>query len=190
MRRDTIFYQLFQQSPTLLFELLPQPPANAARYTFAAVEVKETAFRLDGLFMPPDRSGIVYFCEVQFQFDELLYERMIAEIGIYVYRNRERFFDWRAVVIYPSRSIEQSRIDTVQEMLASGRITRVYLDELGEISSLPTGLSLMVLTILEGDEAKNQARNLIERAAGDRGIIEMITKIVVYKFNSVEMRLM
>jgi predicted transposase YdaD len=69
-------------------------------------------------------------------------------------------------------------------MLASGRITRVYLDELGEISSLPTGLSLMVLTILEGDEAKNQARNLIERAAGDRGIIEMITKIVVYKFNS------
>jgi predicted transposase/invertase (TIGR01784 family) len=184
MRRDTIFYQLFQQSPTLLFELLPQPPANAARYTFAAVEVKETAFRLDGLFMPPDRSGIVYFCEVQFQFDELLYERMIAEIGIYVYRNRERFFDWRAVVIYPSRSIEQSRIDTVQEMLASGRITRVYLDELGEISSLPTGLSLMVLTILEGDEAKNQARNLIERAAGDRGIIEMITKIVVYKFNS------
>jgi predicted transposase/invertase (TIGR01784 family) len=94
MRRDTIFYQLFQQSPTLLFELLPQPPANAARYTFAAVEVKETAFRLDGLFMPPDRSGIVYFCEVQFQFDELLYERMIAEIGIYVYRNRERFLDW------------------------------------------------------------------------------------------------
>jgi predicted transposase YdaD len=26
MRRDTIFYQLFRQSPTLLFELLSEPP--------------------------------------------------------------------------------------------------------------------------------------------------------------------
>ncbi|MBD1865788.1 DUF2887 domain-containing protein [Cyanobacteria bacterium FACHB-471] len=29
MRRDSIFYKLFQQSPTLLFELLSHPPANA-----------------------------------------------------------------------------------------------------------------------------------------------------------------
>ncbi|WP_146138369.1 DUF2887 domain-containing protein [Chamaesiphon polymorphus] len=29
MRRDTIFYQLFRQSPTLLFALISQPPANA-----------------------------------------------------------------------------------------------------------------------------------------------------------------
>ena len=67
MRRDTIFYQLFQQLPTLLFDLIPQPPENANRYVFDAVEVKETGFRLDGVFVPPDRSGIVYFCEVQFQ---------------------------------------------------------------------------------------------------------------------------
>jgi predicted transposase YdaD len=44
MRRDTIFYQLFQQSPTLLFDLIPQPPENADEYTFNAIEVKETAF--------------------------------------------------------------------------------------------------------------------------------------------------
>jgi predicted transposase YdaD len=37
---------------------------------------------------------------------------------------------------------------------------------------------------LEGDEAKTEARAAIERSAGDRDIIEMITKIVVYKFNS------
>jgi predicted transposase YdaD len=49
---------------------------NAQRYTFEAVEVKETGFRLDGVFVPPDRTGIVYFCEVQFQRDEVLYERM------------------------------------------------------------------------------------------------------------------
>ena len=102
MRRDTIFYQLFRQSPTLLFELLSQPPSRANEYVFDAVEVKETSFRIDGAFFPPTNSGIVYFCEVQFQLDELLYERMNSEIGIYTYRNRERFSDWRAVVIYGS----------------------------------------------------------------------------------------
>jgi predicted transposase/invertase (TIGR01784 family) len=184
MRRDTIFYQLFQQSPTLLFELLPQPPENAARYTFEAVEVKETGFRMDGVFLPPDRSGIVYFGEAQFQLDELLYERMLAEISIYVYRNRERISDWQAVAIYPSRSIEQSNTSTVRELLASGRIVRVYLDELGAIERLPIGVGLMVLTTLEGDAAKTEARSAIERSGGDRAIIEMIAKIVVYKFNS------
>jgi predicted transposase/invertase (TIGR01784 family) len=184
MRRDTIFYQLFQQSPTLLFELLSQPPARANEYVFEAIEVKETAFRIDGVFVPPDRSGIVYFCEVQFQKDELLYERMLAEISIYVYRNRERLSNWQAVVIYPSRSIEQSNLDTVSELLASGRLLRVYLDELGKIEELPIGVGLMVLTTLEGDEAKIQARTAIDRSGGDRDIIEMIAKIVVYKFNS------
>jgi predicted transposase/invertase (TIGR01784 family) len=183
MRRDTIFYQLFQQSPTLLFELLPQPPKNAARYTFEAVEVKETGFRMDGVFLPPDPTGIVYFCEVQFQKDEILYERINSEIGIYVYRNRDRISDWQAVVIYPTRSMEQSNTSTVRELLASGRILPVYLDELGEIEELPIGVGLMVLTTLEGDEAKTAARSAIERSGGDRAIIEMISTVVVYKFS-------
>ena len=184
MRRDTIFYQLFQQLPTLLFDLIPQPPENANQYTFNAVEVKETGFRLDGVFVPPDQSGIVYFCEVQFQLDELLYERMDSEIGIYVYRNRERLFDWRAVVIYPSRNIEQSRIETVREMLVSDRIIRVYLDELGRIDELPTGLGLMVLTTLEGDQAIDEARGLIDRSLASRAIIDLVSTIMVYKFNT------
>ena len=184
MRRDTIFYQLFRQSPTLLFELISQPPIDADRYSFDSVEVKETSFRMDGVFVPPNPSGIVYFCEVQFQPDELLYERMLSEISIYTYRQRERFSDWQAVVIYPSRSLEQSRTDMVREMLASGRIERIYLDELGEVEELPTGLSLMVLTTLEGDEAKTEARGLIERARGKRAIIDLISTIMVYKFSS------
>nr|WP_245894375.1 DUF2887 domain-containing protein [Chamaesiphon polymorphus] len=110
-------------------------------------------------------------------------QRMVAEISIYVYRNRDKLSDWQAVVIYPSRSIEQSNTITVRELLASGRIVRVYLDELGEIEELPIGVGLMVLTTLEGDEAKAQARRAIERAGGDRDIIEMISTIVVYKFS-------
>jgi predicted transposase/invertase (TIGR01784 family) len=124
------------------------------------------------------------WCEVQFQLDELLYERMLSEISIYTYRNRGRFFDWQAVVVYPTRSMEQSRTEMVREMLASGRIVRVYLDELGEIEGLPIGVGLMVLTTLEEENATTRARSLIERAQGDRDIIDLISTIIVYKFGN------
>jgi predicted transposase/invertase (TIGR01784 family) len=184
MRRDTIFHKIFQQSPTLLFDLLPSAPANAAGYTFASVEVKETAFRMDGVFRPPSADGLVYFCEVQFQPDEVLLERLLSEAGIFIYRYRDTFFDWRAVIIYPSRSLEQSRREILSEMLASGRIVRVYLDELGEIEDLPASLSLMVLTTFEGEMAIDGARGLIGRAGSEidgRAIIDLVTTIMVYR---------
>jgi predicted transposase/invertase (TIGR01784 family) len=184
MRRDTIFYQLFRQSPTLLFDLISQPPEDAKLYTFDSVEVKETSFRMDGVFLPPTSFGIVYFCEVQFQLDKLLYERMLSEIAIYTYRHRSLFSDWRAVAIYPSRSLEQSNRNFVVEMLASGRITPIYLDELGAVGELPIGLGLMVLTTLEGDEAKVEARRLIERDRESRAIINLVSTIIVYKFGT------
>jgi predicted transposase/invertase (TIGR01784 family) len=192
MRRDSIFYQLFRQSPTLLFELLSQPPINADRYIFDSVEVKETSFRMDGVFVPPEPSGIVYFCEVQFQPDELLYERMLSEISIYTYRRRNLFSDWRAVAIYPSRSLEQSNRNIAIEMLNSGRITPIYLDELGSVGELPIGLGLMVLTTLEGDDAKAEARRLVDstqqrlgdRSQESRAIINLVSTIVLYKFGT------
>jgi predicted transposase/invertase (TIGR01784 family) len=184
MRRDTIFYQLFRQSPTLLFELLPQPPELATQYIFESIEVKETAFRMDGVFLPPDRSGLIYFAEVQFQADELLYERMLSEISIYTYRNRNSFADWRAVAIYPSRSVEQSNLNIASEMLNSGRITPIYLDELGTVEELPVGAGMMVLTTLEGDKATQSAIGLIERAGGNRAIIDLVSTIIVYKFGN------
>jgi predicted transposase/invertase (TIGR01784 family) len=184
MRRDTIFYQLFLQSPTLLFDLIPNRPENADEYVFDSIEVKETSFRIDGVFISPDRFGIIYFCEVQFQLDELLYERMLSEISIYAYRHRDLFFDWQAVVIYPSRSIEQSRLELVREFLSSGRIIPIYLDELGTSTELPIGLGLMVLTTLEGDAAKTEARRLIALAQGSRAIIEIVSTIIVYKFTN------
>lgn len=187
MRRDTIFFQLFQQSPTLLFELLPQPPERADEYSFDSVEVKETSFRIDGVFIPPDSSGIAYFCEVQFQLDDLLYKRMLSEISIFTYRHRNLFLDWRAVAIYPSRSMEQSRKEIVVDMLDSGRITPIYLNELGSGAELPIGLDLMVLTTLEGEIAIEKARYLIQRSITlqeRRVIIDLVSTIIVYKFNN------
>lgn len=190
MRRDSIFYKLFQQSPTLLFELLPNPPANADAYRFDSVAVKEPKFEIDGVFLPPESegAGAVYFCEVQFQKDEMLYERVFAESSLYFYRNRARFSDWQAVIIYPSRSTEQSDIYPHRGLLNSDQVHRVYLDELGDIRELPLWVALMVLTTVEEEQAPEEARYLLTRTRQEvsqpasRAIIEIITTIMVYKF--------
>lgn len=190
MRRDSIFYKLFQQSPTLLFELLPAPPANAQAYRFDSVAVKEPRFEIDGVFLPPesDNPGIVYFCEVQFQKDEQLYERVFAESLLYFYRNRLRFSDWQIVIIYPSCSAEQSKLHPYRGLLNSEQVHRVFLDELGEIRQLPLWVALMVLTTVEEDKALEEARYLLGRTrqavpqSGSGEIIEIITTILAYRF--------
>jgi predicted transposase/invertase (TIGR01784 family) len=189
MRRDSIFYKLFQQSPSLVFELLPQPPANAQAYRFDSVAVKEPRFEIDGVFLPPEGEvGVIYFCEIQFQKDERLYERVFAECLLYFYRNRERFSNWQIVVIYPSRSLEQGQLYPYQVMLNSEQVHRVYLDELGEIRSLPLWMAVMVLTTVAEDRAAEEARYLLSRTrqkgneAASRAIIELVTTIMAYRF--------
>ncbi|MDZ8034289.1 Rpn family recombination-promoting nuclease/putative transposase [Nostoc sp. DedSLP04] len=196
MRRDSIFYKLFQQSPTLLFELLTNPPTNANAYRFDSVAVKEPKFEIDGVFLPPENAGagVVYFCEVQFQKDEQLYERIFAESSLYFYRNRERFSDWQVVIIYPSRSLEQSQIHPHRSLLNGEQVHRIYLDELGDIRTLPLWVALMVLTTINEEQAPEQARYLLTRTRQEvssptsRAIIEMITTIMVYKFEQLSRR--
>jgi predicted transposase/invertase (TIGR01784 family) len=185
MKQDTIFYQLFKRSPTLLFELISSFPPQAENYRFDSVEVKETSFRADGVFLPPTPAGNVFFCEVQQARDNLLYERLLAEISIFAYRERDSFKDWRAVVIYPTRDIEQERLDVVQGFLDNGRITRIYLDELGKIEDLPWSLGLMALTILSSDEMLEKARGMLQRSeTSDEGsaILDLVITAIVYKF--------
>ncbi len=187
MRRDTIFYQLFLQSPALLFDLIPGPPADANEYVFRSIEVKETSFRIDGVFLPPTPEGLIFFCEAQFQPDATLYERLVSEIGIYAFRYRDEFRDWRALVIYPSRNTEQSRLDTVQDIIDNGRITRIYLDELTETEDSPIGVRLMLLTTLSQQRLVENAKTIIARTQDSpeaRAIIGMVSTIVVYKFNN------
>lgn len=197
MRRDSIFYKLFQQSPTLLFDLLETPPANASGYRFDSVAIKEPKFEIDGVFLPPDteNAGIIYFCEVQFQKDERLYERLFGETFLYFYRNRERYSDWQAVAIYPTRSIEQSDVHPYRALLNCDQVHRVYLNELGEIRQLPLGVALIVLTTVEEEQAPEEARYLLARAQQEvtepeasRAIINTIATIMVYKFTNLSRR--
>lgn len=191
MRRDSIFYYLFRQAPALLSELVPDPPANADAYRFDSVAVKEPRFEIDGVFLPPEgEPGAVFFVEVQFQKDERLYERIFAEASLYFYRSRERFTDWQVVVIYPSRSTEQSELFPHRSFLNGGQVHRIYLDELGDIQQLPLWVGLMVLTTVDEAQAPEEARELLNRAqavppAESRVIIDMVVTIISYRFGQI-----
>lgn len=192
MKRDSIFFRLFQQSPSLLFELLPEVPVNANRYRFDSVAVKEPKFEIDGVFLPPDdKPGVVYYGEFQAQRDEQLYERVISESSNHFYRNRKKFSDWQAAIIYTSRSKEQKDIHPFRAILNSDQFHRIYLDELGDAKDLPLGLALIALTVEKPKNAKQTAQHLANRVqkeitdrSENRAIMKMLTTIVVYKFNN------
>jgi predicted transposase YdaD len=80
-----------------------------------------------------------------------------------------------------------------QDLLEGERFHWVYLDELGEIEALPLGVALMALTTVDERDTPGVARSLLARAQQElpdasRGIIEMLTTIVVYKFTHLTRR--
>ncbi|NET02760.1 MAG: DUF2887 domain-containing protein, partial [Sphaerospermopsis sp. SIO1G1] len=42
MKTDTIFYRLFQEIPSIFFELIGESPELAQNYEFSSIEVKQT----------------------------------------------------------------------------------------------------------------------------------------------------
>ena len=191
MKRNAIFYQIFQRFPTLLFTLIDHPPEQTAGYRFESVEVKEPTFRIDGVFLPPETASpkIVFFAEVQFQRDDALYDRFFSESLLYLYRNRSLYDDWYGVLIFESRSLEPANATLHRSLLNGTQVQRIYLDELGDPDEQPVGIHLMQLTITPESEMAEQARRLIERVQQEEmgvlsrdEIIELITTIAVYKF--------
>jgi predicted transposase/invertase (TIGR01784 family) len=192
VKRDSIYYQIFKRFPRLLFELVDYRPEQAQNYRFESVEVKETAFRIDGVFLPPEGATprIIFFAEVQFQKDEALYHRFFTESMMYLYRNQSQYDDWYSVVIFPSRSLEPSDTRTHRLFLNSDQVQRIYLDELGAPNSSSVGINLMLLTIASDKAMPEQAKQLIEQvqfeetgALAKNEIIDIITTIAVYKFS-------
>ncbi len=106
MKTDSIFYQLFA-FPSIFFDLIGRSTNETRGYQFRSVEIKQTAFRINGVFLPSESSPdkTVYFCEVQFQKDEFLYHRVFAELFLFLDQNPSTY-DWYAVIIYPKRSLE------------------------------------------------------------------------------------
>jgi len=189
MKTDSLFYRLFQIRPQLLFELVSGSGEPASRYQFRSVEVKQLAFRMDGLFLPISgkSNDPFYVVEVQFQPDEQLYYRLFAELFLYL-RQYQPPHPWQVVVIYPSRSVERAVDKQFRELLNLNRVRRIYLDELEETENTPLGIRLVKLIVANEREVPQRAQALLNQtnqlgqATQQQDIIDLIERIVVYKF--------
>ena len=190
MKTDTIFYQLFQTFPSLLFELIGQPPSNAEGYTFGAREVKQLSFRVDGLFLPPEdeQERPMYFVEVQFQRNEDFYWDFFGEIFLYLKQYKPQQ-DWRGVAVFERRSRDPGERVQFREFFASQRLQRVYLDVLVQTEGLSLELGLVKLVVENQQKAveltprlMQQVRQEIEDATFRENILELVETILVYKF--------
>jgi predicted transposase/invertase (TIGR01784 family) len=189
VKTDTIFYQLFQNFPQIFFELIGQPEVDPRTYKFAAPEVKQRAFRLDGLFQPVlnNPHQPIYFLEVQFQKKLKFYPRLFAEIFTY-FDQYDQDTEWYAVVIYPRRSIETPANRQYRELMAH-RLRQIYLDEIVEIAEQSIGIGIVKLVVESKRKAGEVARHLIERAKQEltdaeiqKQVIELIETVILSKF--------
>jgi len=189
VKTDTIFYQLFQNFPSIFFELIGQPATDTSNYRFTSPEVKQRSFRFDGLFLPVANSPElpIYFVEVQFQKKPKFYSRLFAEIFLYFYQY-DHDLEWYAIIIYRRRSIETAAPRQYRELMEQ-RVRRIYLDEIGETAEQYIGVSLVQLVVESKQKTPEFARNLINKARQEltdnviqQQIIELIETVVLYKF--------
>ena len=190
MKTDSIFYRIFQSNPEILFELLGQSPELAQGCEFGSVEIKQVAFRLDGVLFPSPEAldQTIWFIEVQMQSDPVFYHRFFAEI--YFYLNLyPQTADWQALVIYPTLSIEPKNQGLYRANLNSDQVHRVYLEDFSETSTESLGIGLMQLIVSDAMDAIPKAKVLLAKTQPlsktdpkFAAIMELIETIVVYKF--------
>lgn len=188
MKTDSIFYRLFQEFPSIFFELIDHLPTEANTYNFSSVEIKQTAFRLDGIFLPSQGvDNHIYFVELQFQPNAEFYSLFFAEIFLYLRQNKPKN-DWRAVVLYPNQSLDTGDIKHYREFFTTQRVKCVYLNELSEASEGSIGIGTVKLVISPEARAVEYARNLIDKVKREiadelvkREYLQLIETIIFYK---------
>ena len=188
MKTDSIFYRLFQTFPSAFFELINLQASEANAYNFASVELKQTAFRIDGVFLPvaDSSSQPIYFVEVQFQKDHEFYARLFSEIFLYL-RLYAPTKDWRAVVIFPRRSVEPTEVQPYRVLLDQ-LVTRLYLNELGEVTEHSLGVGIIKLVVVNKKQTPLLVKSLITKTLSEvsdkalqQKVLDLIETIVVYK---------
>lgn len=152
MKTDTLFYRLFQTEPSLALDLAGLTVKSAGRYLFTSREVKQTAFRFDGILEPhPDHpSDPIVFVEVQFQAEEDFYLRFFGEIILFL-RQYRTLRPWLALVIYPHKQVERPS-EAARPFLDLPNLRRVYLNQIPLLESSNPKLWLIALLDVEDSQ--------------------------------------
>ncbi|MEM9274004.1 MAG: Rpn family recombination-promoting nuclease/putative transposase [Cyanobacteria bacterium P01_F01_bin.143] len=190
MKTDTLFYKLFQEFPWIFFQLIERSEIEIAAYEFIAPEIKQRAFRLDGLFTTKaeDSDLPLYFVEVQFYQEADFYDRLFPSIFLYFSQYKPINLEWFAIVIF-NRKSNDVPIPTRYKEIAQQRLHRIYLDELSQQEESEMGIGILKLIVESQDKAGELARNLIEKtkeefetSINQKQLQELIETIIIYKF--------
>lgn len=197
MKTDTLFYRLFRDHPNLVFQLLGENAPPTGTYEFGSQEVKQLAFRIDGVLNPvPTAADLpVVFVEVQGYRDQkkILYHSFFAEIFLYL-RDYQPVHDWLGILIFTQRSLDPKLPLHFQDYANSARFQRVYLNELPlNVAEQSLELGILQLIGLDDAVASERARQLVERARDEvtdgterERIVELVLTTLVYKFPTLE----
>jgi predicted transposase/invertase (TIGR01784 family) len=115
-----------------------------------------------------------------------LYGRMFAEIGLYLVQHRDTF-DWRAVTIFPRRSLEPKDSHRHRTLLGGEQFTVIYLEDLLNIQSELLGIQLMQMIVSKPKESQSYVQQIVDRFKDmsdpqNQAIIELVCTVMVYKF--------
>ena len=178
----SVFYRLFQRRPQLALELLGLN-YRGENYHFGSEEIKQTAFRIDGIFKPiagePEQP--IIFAEVQYQPDADFYSRFISEITLYL-RLHKPGRCWLAFVIYPTRSAEKPASIEFEPFMGLPQLHRIYLKDYQDRKNLSPTLELIRLIASGKSQTMDLARELVKRRDGmGQDDLDFIETILVYK---------
>jgi predicted transposase/invertase (TIGR01784 family) len=189
MKTDSLFYRIFLYSPSLFFGLIDQPSETVKAYKFDSIEIKQTAFRIDGIFIPKAKRSDrpIYFIEAQMQRDRRFYWRFFAEVGLFLRQKTPRQ-DWRGVIIWGRRAHDPGVPNHWIEFIQSQRVQIIYLDELPQ-NEFDMNTQIFSLLIANQRQSLPKAQAILTQlhpplVTGDfqRELIGLIETILVYKF--------
>jgi predicted transposase/invertase (TIGR01784 family) len=188
MKRDSLFFELFRDLPRGFFDAIGRSDVDIRQYELKAIEYKESAVRLDGVFLPRTASaGPAYIWEAQWYRSATVYANLLSKIGRFLEHGDPRQ-NWVAVVNYPTRSLEQKNLEPYRCLLNSDQMIRVYLDELPAPRPDQIESSVLRLIAARPDDALEEARRLVPRVRETklpselrRRVIQFIETVLLYQ---------
>ncbi len=189
MKRDSLFFSYFKELPGSFFHLVGRPERDAERYDLKAIEYKETAVRLDGVFQPhePDVDP-AYIWEAQNYKSEKVYANLPSKVGRFLEHGNPKQ-DWVAVVIYPNRSMEQDNLRPYRCLIESDQLVRIYQDELPPALPHQFELGILELIAAQPETALEKAKAMVPRVLASKRpkqfqkmVIQFIETVILYQF--------
>jgi predicted transposase YdaD len=105
---------------------------------------------------------------------------------MYLAQNRGTI-DWRAVAIFPRRSLEPKDQRRHRTMLGGEQFTAIYLEDLLNIRSESLGVQILQLIVAKPRESEPYVQNIVSQLSNktdfqNQAIIELVSTVMVYKF--------